>query len=228
MNRIMAPTALVVLAALVSCVSCSSSSSSPSHKVQPTAPISTSISTPPPTSTPTPTPPLVGQASATQLKAAALSIPDLPFGWAVSPPSDDSSVTAPCAALTSSGTKQLPAQAETDFQASEDGPFLQEILASGPAQQVHDAWASIQRAANQCSAITSGTDTAHLATTSFQSYGDESYALQLTASRSGVTYEGDVVVIRKGQVYIEVAVFGVGSVEASLVQQLVGKAASKV
>lgn len=224
MNRIMAPTALVALAALVSCASCSSSCSSPSHKVQPTAP----TSTPPPTSTPVPAPPLVGQASATQLKAAALSIPDLPFGWAVSPPSDDSSVTAPCAVLTSSGTKQLPAQAETDFQASEDGPFIQEILASGPAEQVHDAWASIQKAASQCSAITSGTDTTHLATTSFQSYGDESYALQLTASRSGVTYNGDVVVIRKGQVYIEVAVFGVGGVEASLVQQLVGKAASKV
>ena len=196
MNRIMAPMALVASVAL-----------SPDLlpflpprrliRLQPTAPA------------------LVGQASATQLKAAALAIPDLPFGWAVSPPAADSSVTAPCEALTASGSMRLPAQAETDFQASEDGPFLQEILASGPAQQVHDVWASIQKAASQCSAITSGTDTTRLSTTSFPSYGDESYALQLTASRSGVTYDGDVIVIRKGQVYVEVAAFGVGGVPAS-------------
>jgi hypothetical protein len=171
---------------------------------------------------------LVGQASATQLKAAAIAIPDLPFGWAVSPPAAASSVTAPCDALTASGSMQLPAQAETDFQESEDGPFLQEILASGPMQQVHDVWASVQKAASQCSAITSGTDTTHLSATSFSSYGDESYALRLTASRSGVTYGGDVVVIRKGQVYIEVAAFGVGGVPASTVQQQVSKAVGKV
>lgn len=210
MNRIMTPMALVASVALVSCTSCSSSSSAPSHKAQPTAPA------------------LVGQASVTQLKAAALALPDLPFGWAVSPPSDASSVTAPCAALTAGGSRQLPAQAETDFQASEDGPFLQENLASGPAQQVHDVWASIQKAANQCSVITSGTDTTHLSATSFPSYGDESYALQLTAGRSGVTYDGDVIVVRKGQVYIEVAVFGIGGVAASTLQQLVGKAVDKI
>ena len=216
----MASRASVTLVALVFCSSCSSSlpSSSPSanplpsHKVelQPTASA------------------LVGQAAVTELKAAALAIPDLPFGWAVSPPSADSSVTAPCAALTPSGSAQLPAQTETDFQASEDGPFLQEILASGPAQQVRDVWASIRQAASRCSATASGTDTTRLSATSFPAYGDESYALRLTASRSGVSYDGDVVVVRKGQVYIEVAAFGMGGVAASTVQQLVGKAVDKV
>lgn len=230
MNRIMASMALVASVALVSCTSCSSSSSSPSHKAQPTAPdpARTSALAPTSASTSTSAPTLVGQASATQLKAAAIAIPDLPFGWAVSPPSADSSVTAPCEALTASGSTQLPAQAETDFQASEDGPFLQEILASGPAPQVHDLWESIQKSASRCSAITSGTDTTRLSATSFSSYGDESYALKLTASRSGVTYDGDVIVIRKGQVYIEVAAFGVGGVPASTVQQLVSKAVDKV
>lgn len=226
MNRIIAPTVLVALAALVSCSACSSSSPSSSP---PSNPSSSPSSSPSPSQKVQPTaPPLVGQASVTQLKAAALALADLPFGWAVSPPSADNSVTAPCAALTPSGSTQLPAQAETDFQASEDGPFLQEILASGPAQQVHDVWASIRRAASQCSATTSGTDTTHLSATSFPSYGDESYALRLTAGRSGVTYDGDVVVVRKGQVYIEVAAFGVGGVPASTVQELVGKAVDKV
>ena len=123
---------------------------------------------------------------------------------------------------------RLPAQAEADYQASEDGPFVQENLASGPAQQVHDVWASVQKAASQCSAMKSGTDTTQLSTTPFSSLGDESYALRLTANRSGVAYSGDVVVIRKGQVYIEVAAFGVGDVDASLLQQLVAKAVNKV
>ena len=224
MNRIMAPMAVVVSALLGAC-------SSSAHNAKPavsTPSTSASTSTSASASASTAAPALVGQATVTQLKAAALAIPDLPFGWAVSPPSAVSSVTAPCAALTSSGSMQLPAQAESDFQASEDGPFVQDILASGSAQQVHDLWASVQKAAGQCSAIASGTDTTRLSRTAFSSYGDESYALQLNANRSGVAYSGDVVVIRKGQVYIEVAAFGVGGVDASLVQQLVAKAFARL
>lgn len=161
------------------------------------------------------------QATETHLKTVAIASSDLPFGWAASPPSTDNSVTAPCAALTSSAASRLPAQAESDFQASEGGPFVQENLASGTAQQVHDLWASVRKSANQCPAT-------QLSATSFSSYGDESYALQLNANRSGVAYSGYVVVIRKGQVCIEVAVFGLGGVSTSLVQQLVNKAAHKV
>jgi hypothetical protein len=170
----------------------------------------------------------MGQQSVAQLKALALATSDLPFGWAVSPPASVNSVTAPCSALTTDGGTRLPAQAETDYQQSEDGPFVQEILASGPVQQVHDAWAAAQKATLACSAVTSGSDTTRLSTMAFPSYGDESYALQLAVSRSGVSYSGDVVVIRKGQVYVEVAVFGVvGGLSASLVQQLVDGATRK-
>jgi hypothetical protein len=172
--------------------------------------------------------PIVGQPTAAQLKSVALAIPDLPYGWAVSVPSTDSSVTSPCPGITSSAGAQLPAQAEADFQQSEDGPFLQEILAAGSAQQVSAIWTSIQKAASQCSASTSGADTTHVSTTALPPYGDQSYALQLTATRSGVNYGGDIVVIRKGQVFIEVVVFDVGGVPASVVQQMAGKAADKV
>lgn len=207
MNRSLAPMALAMSALLVVCSSCSSSSSSSSsvHGAKPS-----------------------GQQSATQLTAMALATSDLPFGWAVSPPSTDSSVTAPCSAITSDASKALPAQAESDFQQSEDGPFLQEILASGPAQQVGDTWSAVRNAATSCSASTAGTDSTRLSTMSFPSYGDESYALQLDAMRSGVDYGGDVVVIRTGQVFVEVAVFGVGGVPASLVKQLVDRAVKKV
>lgn len=200
MNRSMVPMALAMSALLVAC-----SSSSHDSKT-------------------------VSQQSATQLEAMALATSDLPYGWAVSPPSTDSSVTAPCSAITSDAGKQLPAQAETDFQQSEDGPFVQEILASGPAQQVRDAWSAVRNATNSCSASTSasGSDSTRLSVVSFPSYGDESYTLQLNATRSGVSYGGDVVVIRKGQVFVEVAVFGVGDASASLVKRLVAKAAKKI
>ncbi|MEY9932414.1 uncharacterized protein YceK [Catenulispora sp. GP43] len=208
MNRITAPMVLIVSALLVACSSCSSSTSSPTSTYQGQQTHQ-------------------GQQSAAQLKAAALVTSDLPFGWAVSPPSADSSVTAPCSAITADGSKQLPAQAEADFQQSEDGPFLQEILASGPDTQVRDLWSSMQKTAIACSAPMAGSDSTRVSATTFPSYGDASYALHLAANRSGVSYGGDVVVIRKGQMYIEVAVFGVGGVSASLVQELVGTAVHK-
>ena len=160
-----------------------------------------------------------------------LGLPDLPYGWAVSVLSANSSVSSPCPALTTDASKQLPAQAESDFQQSEDGPFLQEILATGPVPQAHTVWASIQQAAANCATPDSFGQSTTLSAAQFPSYGDESYAMQLKAVRAGVTYTGDVVVIRKGQTYVEVAVFGVpgiSPVSAPLVQQLVGKAVGKL
>ena len=210
MNRIVVA---LVLATSAMLVACSSSASKPAS--QPTSESKSAAPAP------------VGQQSAEQLKTRALTTSDLPFGWAVSPPSTDSSVTSPCSALTSDASKQLPAQAEADFQQSEDGPFLQEILASGPMQQVHDVFASVQKAAIACSAPTAGNDSTRVSATTFPSIGDESYALQLAANRSGASYGGEVVVVQKGQVYAEVAVFGVGGVPESLVQQLVDTAMHK-
>jgi hypothetical protein len=185
----------------------------------------TSTSASAPTSTAAAAAP-VGQPSATQLKAMALATSDLPFGWAVSPPSTDNSVTSPCPAITADAGRQLPAQAETDLQQSEEGPFVQDILATGTPQQVQALFASFQKPASRCS--TSGSDTTRLSAASSPSYGDESYALHLTATRSGVSYSGDIAVVRKGQVLIEVVVFGGGGVPPSFVQDLVTKAVNKV
>ena len=217
MNRIMAPTILAVSSAVL--VACSSSVSHPARPPASTTPMTQTTPTTPTT-----------QAPATGAKAMLLRLPDLPFGWAISPLSANNSVSSPCPALTSEASRQLPARAESDFQQSEDGPFLQEIVATGPAPQVHAVWASIQTAAGKCATPDSYGESTTLSTTPFPSYGDESYALQLTAVRSGVTYTGDVVVIRKGQTFVEVAVFGVpciSAASASLVQQMVGKAVGK-
>lgn len=244
MKRIIAPLALVMAAAML--VACSSST----HRAAPNSAAtftatstattastatatasatsttaSTATSASAPTSTAAASAP-VGQPPATQLKAMALAASDLPFGWAVSPPSTDNSVTSPCPAITTDAGKELPAQAETDFQQSEDGPFLQDILATGTPQQIRALFASLRKPASQCS--TSGSDTTQISAASSPSYGDESYALHLTATRSGVSYSGDIAVVRKGQVLIEVVVFGGGGVPASFVQDLVTKAVNKV
>lgn len=228
MNRILAPIILVVSSAVL--VACSSSASHPAPKyTAPSASTSASASgstTSAASSAPT------SQASATGAKALVLGLPDLPYGWAVSPLSANSSVSSPCPVLTPDASKQLSAQAESDFQQSEDGPFLQEIVAAGPSvQQVHTVWASIQTGAAKCATPNSFGESTALSTTQFPSYGDESYALQLKAVRAGVTYTGDVVVVRKGQTFVEVAVFGVPgitAVSAPLVQQMVGKAVGKL
>lgn len=215
MKRIIAPLALAMVAAMVA--ACSSSA----HRSPPTS-APTSATTSATTSAAAP----VGQPSATRLKAMALTASDLPFGWAVSPPSTDDSVTSPCPAITTDAGKGLPAQAETDYQQSEDGPFLQDILATGTPQQIQALFASLQKPTNQCA--TSGSDTTRFSAATSPPYGDSSFALHLTATRSGVGYSGDIVVVRKGRVLIEVVVFGGGGVPASLVQDLVAKAVNKV
>lgn len=154
-------------------------------------------------------------------RAVALAVADLPFGWATSPPSTDSSVTAPCSAITAEAVSRLPQRAEADFQQSEDGPFLQEIVAAGPRQQVSAVWTSIQKAPGLCASST------RLSPTSFPSYGDQSFAWRLAAVRSGVSYGGDVVAVRTEQAFVEVVVFGLGGVSEPLVREMVGKALGK-
>ncbi|MBS2545809.1 hypothetical protein KGQ19_02895 [Catenulispora sp. NL8] len=217
MSRIMPLVALTVSALLVGCSSASDKGKSQASETSTT--VTTTAATATPTSAATSQP----SASATSpLAGLALAISDLPYGWASSPPSTDSSVTAPCSAITADATAHLPNQAEVDFQQSEDGPFLQEILAGGSAQQTQAAWAAVQKAPSLC------VEPTRLATTPFQSYGDASYALALTATRAGVAYGGDVVVIRKGQTFAEVVVFGVGGVQPALVQQVAAKAVGKL
>ena len=116
----------------------------------------------------------------------------------------------------------MPAHTEADFEQSEEGPFAEEFLTSGSAQQVQAAWTSFQTAAKQCS------PSPHLSPEPFPSYGDATYALGLTASEPGMNLAGDAVLIRRGQVLVEVVVFGIGGVPASLVQQVIGTGLAKV
>lgn len=205
MKRLLFP----LLALALAVVGCSSSSSPPP------APTVTSAST-------TPGPAPTGPLSTARLQAAALKLSDLPYGWAPSPPSTVNSVTASCAAINSDATKHMPAHVEAVFQQAEEGPFMQEILASGSPEQVQAAWESFRTAAPKCA------PSPHLAPVSFPAYGDASYALTLTTSPSGVTFSGDVVVVRRGQVLVEVVAFGMGGVSSSLVRQLVGKCLAKI
>ncbi len=222
MNRVMPLVALTVSALLVGCSSASGKGKPQASKTSTTVSATAETGT---AATATPTSAATSQPSVSATSPLAgmeLTASDLPYGWAPSPPAADSSVTSPCSAITADATAHLPNQAEVDFQQSEDGPFLQEILAGGSAQQTQAAWSAVQKAPSLCAAST------RLATTPFQSYGDASYALALTATRAGVTYGGDVVVIRKGQNFAEVVVFGVGSVQPALVQQMAAKAVGKL
>jgi hypothetical protein len=164
----------------------------------------------------------IGPRSMTQLQAMTLKLADLPYGWAPSPPSTDVSVTGSCAAINSTGTQAMPAHTEADYEQSEEGPFAQEFVSSGSAEQVQAAWRSFRAEANQCS------PSPHLSPESFPSYGDASYALRLTVVESGVPVSGDVILIRTGQVLVELVFFGNGGVPTPLVQQVIGLSLAKI
>lgn len=166
------------------------------------------------------------------LKAALLTVTDLPAGWSTYQSSNGDNGPASCPALNNGPWKKLPQLADAGFSQGQTGPFLLEELASGGSDQVLAALQSFANATSTCSHFTgkSGSDTLDftLAALSFPKYADATYAFAMTIkSGTGLSAGGDVVVARKGSVLVEVTVFGFGSMPVSQVEDLVGKAVSK-
>jgi len=166
------------------------------------------------------------------LKAALLTVTDLPAGWSAFQSSDNSGGPASCPALNNGPWKKLPQSADANFSQGQAGPFLLEELASGSSNQVSAALQSFANATSTCSHFTSksGSNTLDLTLTalSFPKYADSTYAFAITIkSDAGLNAAGDIVVVRKGNVLMEVTVFGFGSVPVSQAEDLVSKAVAK-
>jgi len=172
-------------------------------------------------------------AASTDLSKALLAVTDLPAGWTTDELSSGGTGDASCPALNSGPWKHLPQEAEADFSDGQTGPFLLDQLAGGSAAQASAALQSFVKATSQCAHFTQeasgGTNTFKLSAMSFPSYGDATYAFAVTVSQSlGLSASGDIVVVRKGGILVEITVFGLESVPVSLVEQLVTKALAKV
>ena len=171
-------------------------------------------------------------ASSSQLTSELLAVTDLPAGWSTTATSSSSGGAASCKALDSGAWQSLPANAEADFTGGTLGPELAEKLAAGSASQVAAAWQAFTAATAQCASFTTpdssgGTDKFSLAGLSFPSYGDGTYAFALTVDADGVSASGDVVVVRKGDVLVQIFAVGLTGVPVSVVEDAVGKAVAK-
>jgi hypothetical protein len=171
-------------------------------------------------------------APAADLSKALLALDDMPPGWSPQTVSSDSGGSPSCVPLKDGAWKHLPQSAEADFEQGQTGPFLIEQLAGGSASQAGAAMRALIKATGECAKFTqktgSGTNAWSLEPLSFPSYGDATYAFALTiASDAGMSAGGDVVIVRKGGVLVQVTVYGIGSVSVSTVEDLVGKAVAK-
>jgi hypothetical protein len=171
-------------------------------------------------------------APAADLSKALLALDDMPPGWSPQTVSSDSGASPSCVPLKDGAWKHLPQSAEADFEQGQTGPFLIEQLAGGSASQAGAAMRALIKATGECAKFTqktgSGTNAWSLEPLSFPSYGDATYAFALTiASDAGMSAGGDVVIVRKGGVLVQVTVYGIGSVSVSTVEDLVGKAVAK-
>jgi hypothetical protein len=173
-------------------------------------------------------------AGAVNLSGKLLVVTDLPAGWAVdSSTGNGSGGVASCKAINSGAWQTLPSSAEAQFTQGALGPFLDEKLAGGSRGQVDAAWQSFAKATADCSTFTGpdssgGTDSFTLAGLSFPSYGDGTYALAVSVkSSAGLGASGDIVVVRKGTVLVEVILIGLAGVPVSTAEDVVSKAAGK-
>lgn len=169
------------------------------------------------------------------LAAALLTVHDLPSGWAgVDLSGDTSAHTTSCGALTinSSAKSGLPRRAAATFEDKGDGYAIDEVLESGSAAQVSQAWSGLGSLTSICPTFTitdtSGSTSFHLATRSSAPFGDQARAFTMTAMTSGLTVTGEIVAERKGEVLVLVIALGYrGTVPTALIQQAVSEAAAR-
>lgn len=171
-----------------------------------------------------------GYPTSAQLQNELLAITDMPTGWSAVPDTG-SGGAASCPALNGGG--RMPSNAKAQYEKSALGPLVGEGLAAGSAAAENADWSRVQTALNTCRSYTSdngdGTTTAWtLSALSFPAYGQATYALAVTATDSGVTLSGDVILVRKAGVLVTVTVLGVGGVDVGTVEGFVGKAVGKI
>ena len=135
--------------------------------------------------------------------------------------------------MNSRAWQELPSNAEADFGEGATGPFLSVKLGAGTTAQATAAWGAFSKATSQCATFTApasggGTETFQLAAMSFPSYGDQTYAIALTLTTSSVlNASGDIVVVRKGHVLVQIIEVGLETVPVTTLEDAASKAVAK-
>lgn len=177
--------------------------------------------------------PQPAQRTEAELRAALLTVTDLPAGFTVD--------TSPESASTTSGCEQLDAlkrqggsELEARFTKGSYGPFVSETLKQGPSEAAtHDALVKMSGALSQCRTFSTKADdgstvTMKLGPLSFPKLGDETFALRMTADSQGLTLAGDMVVIRQDAVGILITNLAFGTVDTQLTETVAHTAVAKL
>jgi hypothetical protein len=189
----------------------SQASPPPSQSVA-SAPAATSSSTSAPTQAAT-SPPR-GTPSEESVRAALLTLQDMPTGWTTDPtPSTDSGTDTLC--NIPSAKQQRLVFADLDLQKSELGPFFSQtigIYETGAAKKLMDDAVKILETCREWETTNSdGTKfTLKLAPMSFGKVGEQTFAFRMTGTSGGFPIQADVVYSREGDVLMVVTYLTVG------------------
>lgn len=154
---------------------------------------------------PTPTPPPTPERprSSGELRAALISLEDLPVGWSELPGAGDDSDVGPDACGLNSLDPQPRASAEANFRRASTGPFLLhavEAYASGQAAVLFDVLRMAYESCRSPIDIQDGFDqiTLTISPLSFPQLGDETIAVRVLFESYLTPFEADLVAIRRG------------------------------
>jgi hypothetical protein len=205
--RTKASSVLIAAATVVFVAACGGASSSQSKRAD-TVTTTTTKQSPPTASRPARVP------SAPELDAAVLRIEDVPTGYAVSPPSNDTADQGVCNKQPVSKLVPSVVKAQRGFQKATLGPFISEVLLAyaDPAT----AGSAIQTLRSETQGCTSyqqkgsdGTTTNYqLAPLSFPRLGDDTFAVQVNTSGGFFPVTANLVVLRRTNLVLVVATVG--------------------
>lgn len=158
------------------------------------------------TPTPSPTSP-DDQEIDERLSEALLTLEDMPTGWTVSPPEEDEedSGTGICGLESGQFTRDATARATANFQESEFGPMLAQIIDVFSGDDAEGTMVEFADALSSCTEWTDideeGAETEwQLSPLSFPKIGDETFAFRMSTVTFLGAVELDFIVWRRGDI----------------------------
>jgi hypothetical protein len=174
--------------------------------------------------------------TAEELKAALITVSDLPSGYSISPEDEEATEEdddSYCDDMDPSKTVPASVEAEASFQKEMFGPFVGSGVAQyASADEAKRFMAEARKVFDVCASYDQTDEdgtTSHITVRemSFPKKGDDSFAMKLTATGT-FPFVGDMVWARDGSLVYAVSQAGIGSIDHDLTSRLADKAEDKV
>lgn len=173
--------------------------------------------------------------NAAELEEKLLALDDLPAGWTTAPEEEDEdSGTTEWCGRDLEEEFEPGVEAAVDFQKDDFGPFLSHSVErheGGGAKEAIDAFIET---AQECEEWTetdpdAGETTFRLSPLSFPKLGDQTVAVRISGDNDFVSFAGDVVVWRRGDLLSLLINVGIGGdLDSALTEEMARKADAKL